>query len=218
MSLIKVSWVKNGSAIALFEDMVPQIKEGFSWNTTDFINGDFSVTILTASLNLQGLYECTVSYNSSLPLSTSVTFNILGMSVSTSSHVHFNYSLEVKMKLKAQQLRPFLHSTFLLVSTLAPPSLFVPQQWVALEREAQIECRASDFYPPGISFLWTRNGQEIQPPYQVEGEPTLDGYYTAVSNLTFYPSREDQNATFGCKVAHNGSYQELNFHLNITCE
>ncbi len=58
----------------------------------------------------------------------------------------------------------------------------------------------------------------IQSPYHVEGEQTPDGYYMAVGNLTFYPSREDQNVTFGCKVSHNDSYQELDFQLNITCK
>lgn len=69
-----------------------------------------------------------------------------------------------------------------------------------------------------MSFSWTRAGHEIQPPYQVEGELTPDGYYSAVGNLTFYPSREDQNVTFGCKVLHNGSNQELDFQLNVTRE
>ncbi|XP_061564720.1 uncharacterized protein si:ch211-180a12.2 isoform X2 [Cololabis saira] len=175
VSLIKVDWIKNGSAIASFGEAATQIEEGFSWDTTDFINGDFSVTILKASLSLQGVYECTVNYNSSLLFSSNVTFTIL-----------------------------------------APPSLSVPQQWVVLEKEAHIECRASGFYPSLVSFTWTRDGQEIKHPDQVEGELALDGYYTAVSNLTVFPSREDQNMTFSCRVAHSGDYQELNFHLNIT--
>lgn len=58
----------------------------------------------------------------------------------------------------------------------------------------------------------------IQSSYQLEGEPTSDGYYTAVGNLTIYPSREDQNATFGCRVTHSGYDYELDFQLNVTCE
>uniref|UniRef100_A0A8D3DEW3 Ig-like domain-containing protein n=1 Tax=Scophthalmus maximus TaxID=52904 RepID=A0A8D3DEW3_SCOMX len=84
--------------------------------------------------------------------------------------------------------------------------------------ESQLKCHADGFYPPPVSFSWTRDGRVIQPPYQVEGEHTSDGYFMAVGNLTFYPSREDQNVTFGCKVSHRGSYQELDFQLNITCE
>lgn len=61
-------------------------------------------------------------------------------------------------------------------------------------------------------------GEVIQPPYQVEVELTPDGYYRAVGNLTFYPSHEDQNVTFGCKVSHSGNYQELDFQLSITRE
>ena len=87
-----------------------------------------------------------------------------------------------------------------------------------LETESQLECHADGFYPPPVSFSWTRDGQVINPAYQVDGEQTAVGYYRAVGNLTFYPSREDQNVTFGCKVLHSGSYQELEFQVNITCE
>ncbi|XP_047183562.1 uncharacterized protein si:ch211-180a12.2 isoform X2 [Scophthalmus maximus] len=174
-SLISVSWMSNGSDIASFGKAGSQIKEGFGWDTSDFISGEFSLTILRASLALQGLYECTVSYNSTTLHSSSVTFGVL-----------------------------------------APPTLSIPQQWVVLETESQLKCHADGFYPPPVSFSWTRDGRVIQPPYQVEGEHTSDGYFMAVGNLTFYPSREDQNVTFGCKVSHRGSYQELDFQLNIT--
>lgn len=103
-------------------------------------------------------------------------------------------------------------------SPSASPTVSVPQQWVVLERENQLKCHAEGFYPPPVSFSWTRNGKEIQPPYTTVGHPALDGYYTAVGNLTLYPSRNDQNVTFGCRVWHNGSEQELNFTLRITCE
>ena len=87
-----------------------------------------------------------------------------------------------------------------------------------LETESHLKCHADGFYPPPVFFSWTRDGKEIQPPYQTEGEQSPDGYYVAVGNLTFYPSREDQNVTFGCRVSHNRSVHELDFHLNITCE
>ncbi|XP_070846570.1 uncharacterized protein [Chaetodon trifascialis] len=174
-SLFKVSWIRNGSGIASFSKAATQIQEGFSWDTRVFVNGDFSLTILRASLSLQGVYECAVSYNSTMLHSSNVTFSIL-----------------------------------------ASPTLSVPQQWMVLETESHLKCHADGFYPLPIAFSWTRNGQVIQPPYYVEGEQTSDGYYMAVGNLTFYPSREDQNVTFGCKVSHSGSYQELDFQLNIT--
>ncbi|KAM7381656.1 hypothetical protein PAMA_012481 [Pampus argenteus] len=174
-SLINVSWTSNGSDIASFEKAVTQIKEGFSWDTSDFVNGDFSLTILRARLNLQGVYECTVSYNYTMLHSSNVTFSIL-----------------------------------------ASPTLSVPQQWVVLETESQLDCHADSFYPSLVYFSWTRDGQVIHPAYQVDSEQRADGYYRAVGNLTFYPSREDQNVTFGCKVSHSGSYQELNFQVNIT--
>ncbi|XP_023267063.1 uncharacterized protein LOC111658688 isoform X1 [Seriola lalandi dorsalis] len=174
-SLLNVNWISHGSDIALFGKAATQIKEGFSWDTSQFVSGDFSLTILSASLDLQGLYECTVSYNSTMVHSSSVTFGIL-----------------------------------------ASPTLSIPEQWVVLETESQLNCRADGFYPPSVSFSWTRDGRVIQSLYQIEGEQTPDGYYMAVGNLTFYPSREDQNVTFGCKVSHNGSYQELDFQLNIT--
>lgn len=89
---------------------------------------------------------------------------------------------------------------------------------MVLETESHLKCRADGFYPPPVFFSWTRDGKEIQPPYQTEGEQSPDGYYVAVGNLTLYPSREDQNVTFGCRVSHNRSIHELDFHLNITCE
>uniref|UniRef100_H3DCM3 Si:ch211-180a12.2 n=1 Tax=Tetraodon nigroviridis TaxID=99883 RepID=H3DCM3_TETNG len=174
-SLISVSWISNGSAIASFRNESSTIKEGFSWDKSVFVSGDFSLTVLRASLDLQGLYECNVGYNSTILHSYNVTFSIL-----------------------------------------ASPTLFVPQQWVVLEKENQLRCHAEGFYPPPVSFSWTRDGKVIQPPYTTESHLTPDGYYTAAGNLTIYPSREDQNVTFGCNVWHNGSNWELNFKLNIT--
>ncbi|XP_056882452.1 uncharacterized protein si:ch211-180a12.2 isoform X1 [Takifugu flavidus] len=175
LSLLSVSWIRNGSAVALFRNTTSTINEGYSWNISDFVNGDFSLTVLRASLNLQGLYECKVDYNSTI-----------------------------------------LHSSNVTLSILAFPTVSVPQQWVVLERENQLKCHAEGFYPPPVSFSWTRNGKEIQPPYTTAGHPAPDGYYTAVGNLTLYPSRDDQNVTFGCRVWHNDSEQELNFTLRIT--
>lgn len=80
-SFIKVSWISNGSDIASFRKAATQIKEGFSWDTSGFVNGDFSLTILRAMLDLQGTYECTVSYNSTTLHSSNITFSILGMSL-----------------------------------------------------------------------------------------------------------------------------------------
>uniref|UniRef100_A0AAX7U442 Ig-like domain-containing protein n=1 Tax=Astatotilapia calliptera TaxID=8154 RepID=A0AAX7U442_ASTCA len=89
------------------------------------------------------------------------------------------------------------------------PTLSVPHQWVVLDTKTQLKCHADGFYPPPVSFSWTRAGEVIQPPYQVEVELTPDGYYRAVGNLTFYPSHEDQNVTFGCKVSHTETRWEL---------
>ncbi|XP_062234827.1 uncharacterized protein si:ch211-180a12.2 isoform X2 [Platichthys flesus] len=174
-SLITVSWISNGSAIASFGNEATQIKEGFFWRPSDFISGNFSLYVLRATLALQGVYECTVSYNSTILPSINVTLSII-----------------------------------------APPNLSIPQQWVVLETESQFICNADGFYPPPVSFSWTRGGQVIHPPHPVEGEQAPDGFYTAVGNLTLYPSREDQNVTFGCRVSHNGNNQELDFQLNIT--
>ena len=82
-SLITVSWMTNGSDIASFKEAATQIKEGFSWDTDDFVNGDFSLTVLRAALDLQGVYECAVSYNSTTLHSSNVTFSILGMYLSS---------------------------------------------------------------------------------------------------------------------------------------
>lgn len=78
MSLIQVRWMSNGSSLALFSNSVPNIEPGFSWDTSRFANGDFSLTILRTGFNLQGVYKCTVSYNSTLLHTHNVTFSILG--------------------------------------------------------------------------------------------------------------------------------------------
>lgn len=79
-SLIAVSWIKNGSEIASFGKAATQIKEGFSWDNADFVNGDFSLVVLKASLDLQGMYECTISYNFTILHYSNVTFSIIGTS------------------------------------------------------------------------------------------------------------------------------------------
>ncbi|KAK7919660.1 hypothetical protein WMY93_010944 [Mugilogobius chulae] len=134
-----------------------------------------SLTIIKASLILQGVYECTVSYNYTQLHSDNVTFNIVAF-----------------------------------------PTLDIPQQWVALERESHLKCSVFGYYPPPIYLSWTKNGQEIQPLHQIEGEQTDDGYYRTEGNLTIWPSRDDQNVTFGCKVLHRGLEQQHEFQLNVT--
>lgn len=79
VSLIRVDWTRESSTVASFDGAEEEIKEGFSWDPSDFTNGDFSISILSASFSLQGIYKCTVSYNSTDLLSGNVTFSILGM-------------------------------------------------------------------------------------------------------------------------------------------
>lgn len=78
-SLINVSWSSNGSDVASFSEAVAKTTEGFGWATANFVNGDFSLVVLTASLDLQGVYECKVGYNSSMLHSSNITFRILGV-------------------------------------------------------------------------------------------------------------------------------------------
>lgn len=200
---MKVKWIKNGSdVVASFGETPATIWDGFSWNNESFINGDFSITLLKASLDLEGVYECSVSYNSSSIHTSNVTFGIVGM------YFLFSYFL----------LKNRSDVTFGYFLSSAPPSLSVPQRWVVLGKEAQFECHARGYYPPPISFSWSRNGEEIKPLYPVEGKEIPGGYYDAVGKLTYTPSQDDRNATFACKVLHSGSYQEQDFQLNITCE
>ncbi|XP_054914048.1 uncharacterized protein si:ch211-180a12.2 isoform X2 [Poeciliopsis prolifica] len=175
VSLIRVDWTRENSTVASFDGAEEEIKGGFGWDPSNFTNGDFSISILSASFSLQGIYKCTVRYNATDLLSTNVTFSIL-----------------------------------------APPSVSVPQKWVVLEKESQLECHATGFYPPPVFFSWTREEEVIQPALRLEGEPSPDGFYTAVNNLTFYPSKEDQNVTFSCQVSHRGSAKELDFRLSVT--
>ncbi|XP_061667122.1 uncharacterized protein si:ch211-180a12.2 isoform X2 [Syngnathoides biaculeatus] len=172
---LEANWASNGSAVASFKNATAQIKDGFVWTTGLFRNGDFSLTVLRVGLSLQGVYECTVRYNSSA-----------------------------------------LHSSMVTLSVIASPSVSVPQQWMALEAESQLKCHADGFYPPPVSFTWTRDDRVIQPTAQLDGDKTPEGFYAATANLTYYPSRGDQNVTFGCKVTHNGTNQEVHFQLNIT--
>lgn len=119
----------------------------------------------------------------------------------------------------ATNLSNFMTSPAPPSSYSVPPTLYVPQQWLMLETESRLTCQANGFYPPPIAFTWTRAGIEIQTPtIQVQGEQTQGGLYTATGNLTIYPSREDQNVTFGCRVLHSGRYHELEFNISVTCE
>lgn len=78
MSLVQVSWTSNGSRVAFLSNAIPNTEPDFSWGASRFANGDFSLTILGTSFHLQGIYECTVSYNSSSLNTSNVTFSILG--------------------------------------------------------------------------------------------------------------------------------------------
>ena len=101
----------------------------------------------------------------------------------------------------------------------APPTFKVVSQWVVLERESRLECLAEGFFPPPVSFSWTREGEEIKAPHPVDGAPAgPDGLYRATGNLTFFPSVEDLNATFGCEVTHGSVHMTLTFQLNFTGE
>lgn len=55
---LNISWMSDGS------------EEGFSWDATQLVSGDFSLTVLRSSL------ECTVHYNSKIPHSSNVTFGM----------------------------------------------------------------------------------------------------------------------------------------------
>uniref|UniRef100_A0A3B3ZP44 Ig-like domain-containing protein n=1 Tax=Periophthalmus magnuspinnatus TaxID=409849 RepID=A0A3B3ZP44_9GOBI len=115
-------------------------------------------------------------------------------------------------------LLSFIRQLLVTLLFLASPTLDIPQQWVVLERENHLKCSVSGYYPPPIYLSWTKNGQDIQPPHQIEGEQTADGYYRANGNLTIWPSSDDKNDTFGCKVLHSGVEQQLEFQLNVTCK
>ncbi|KAJ3607464.1 hypothetical protein NHX12_024515 [Muraenolepis orangiensis] len=103
------------------------------------------------------------------------------------------------------------------LSVLAPPTLQLVSQWVVLDRKSRLECLAGGFFPPPVFFSWTRDGEEIQSPQPVDGELTgPDGLYRAAGNLSFYPTKESENATFGCKVTHKEVNTTLTFKLYIS--
>ncbi|XP_068161819.1 uncharacterized protein si:ch211-180a12.2 isoform X2 [Antennarius striatus] len=175
----------------------------------------------------QALFEVTWKRNGSIIASFSKTQMQIkeGFSWITGDFIRGNFSLNIIGVSFYQQgvyectvIYDFkiLHSNNVTIFIPVPPTLSIPEQWVVLERESHLECHASGFYPPPVSFSWTKDGKDIQLASDTDGEQGPDGSYTATGNLTFYPSREDQNVTFGCKVSHYSNHQELDFQLNIT--
>lgn len=77
-SLLSALWTSNGSDVASIGEAPSQIKDGFGWDDRDLVSGDFSLTVLGARLGLQGVYECTVSYNSTTLHSSNATLSVLG--------------------------------------------------------------------------------------------------------------------------------------------
>ncbi|XP_064820782.1 uncharacterized protein si:ch211-180a12.2 isoform X1 [Oncorhynchus masou masou] len=76
-SLLGISWTFNGSRIASFGTTDDNhVDKGFSWDTSLFVNGTFSLTVLNATLDQQGVYECQVRYNVSELHSSNVTLDI----------------------------------------------------------------------------------------------------------------------------------------------
>uniref|UniRef100_A0AAZ3RKI5 Ig-like domain-containing protein n=1 Tax=Oncorhynchus tshawytscha TaxID=74940 RepID=A0AAZ3RKI5_ONCTS len=76
-SLLGISWTFNGSHIASFGTTDDNhVDKGFSWDTSLFVNGTFSLTVLNATLDQQGVYECQVRYNVSELHSSNVTLDI----------------------------------------------------------------------------------------------------------------------------------------------
>ncbi|XP_064864126.1 uncharacterized protein si:ch211-180a12.2 isoform X2 [Oncorhynchus nerka] len=76
-SLLGISWTFNGSHIASFGTTDDNhVDKGFSWDTSLFVNGTFSLTVLNATLDQQGVYECQIRYNVSELHSSNVTLDI----------------------------------------------------------------------------------------------------------------------------------------------
>ena len=80
-ALLQVSWATNGSEIASFRNATQHIKNGLSWDTSLFLNGTFGLVVLNASFASQGLFECTVTYNSTQRDTANVTLSIQGKSL-----------------------------------------------------------------------------------------------------------------------------------------
>ncbi|XP_019902525.2 uncharacterized protein si:ch211-180a12.2 isoform X2 [Esox lucius] len=76
-SILGVSWTSNESVIASFGTRYGHhINKGVSWDTSLFVNGTFSLTLLNATLDQQGVYECNVFYNASELHFSNVTIGI----------------------------------------------------------------------------------------------------------------------------------------------
>ncbi|XP_051925322.1 uncharacterized protein si:ch211-180a12.2 [Hippocampus zosterae] len=125
-------------------------------------------------------------------------------------------SLQGQYRCTVRRNSSTLHVSAVTLGVIAPPTLSAPQHWATLGAASQLECHADGFYPPPVALAWTRDGQVIQSAARLDGERTADGFYRAAANLTYYPSRWDRNATFGCRVSHSGVDREFKFQLNIT--
>nr|XP_055031415.1 uncharacterized protein si:ch211-180a12.2 isoform X2 [Misgurnus anguillicaudatus] len=94
------------------------------------------------------------------------------------------------------------YSTDVSLTIFVPPSVYIKSPEVVLKRKSEFECWAMGFSPPAIMFTWTRAGEKIPAPHKLQVNRTKDGFYDAVSWLTFIPELSDQNTTFGCEVQH----------------
>ncbi|XP_063048739.1 uncharacterized protein si:ch211-180a12.2 [Engraulis encrasicolus] len=119
------------------------------------------------------------------------------------------------------------NSTLLNTSTITllikvPPVLSVLSSTVVLGRESVLQCEATGFFPPQISFLWTARGQEgtLAAPVPVVTPLTPGGslsLYRAVSGLPLTVSPPaNPNLTFDCEVMHMALKKRLRRQLKPT--
>ncbi|XP_042563571.1 uncharacterized protein si:ch211-180a12.2 isoform X2 [Clupea harengus] len=97
-----------------------------------------------------------------------------------------------------------VHFSNVTLLIMVPPSLSVLSSVLVLGRESILQCEATGFNPPQISFLWTHRGQEVTSSTATTTvTPTPGGLYRAVSGLpvTLTPP-VNPNVTFGCEVTH----------------
>ncbi|KAJ7984482.1 hypothetical protein DPEC_G00355280 [Dallia pectoralis] len=134
-SVLEVSWTSNTSVIASFGTRDGNhMENGVSWDTSLFVNGTFSLTLLNATFDKQGVYECHVSYNSSDLHLSNVTLGIKVPPTLSIRSALVVLDTESDLQCSAQGFSPpLIHFSW----TRAGETIRLPQAVTAVERTPQ---------------------------------------------------------------------------------
>ncbi|XP_077303656.1 uncharacterized protein LOC143923719 [Lithobates pipiens] len=113
------------------------------------------------------------------------------------------------------------YSSFLLdkkirMNVSAQPRLFILGKSVQRNRENNLTCMASGFFPNNIHVTWYKDREVLK--NQSMGEPLQydNGTYQVNSTVTITPIDDDQNKTFSCRIQHVSLEEPLREDFHIT--